>query len=96
MTPLFWIALTWVLATVFVGRLPLHQRFLPGAVLAVAAVPIVISIGVQVGWIMALLALVAIVSLFPNLYRLAVARYRGQELRLDANALRYLVVPGEI
>ena len=96
MTPLFWIALTWVLATVFVSRLPLHQRFLPGALLAVTALPIVISIGVQVGLIMALLAIAAIISLFPNFQRLIMARYRGEDLRLDTNALRYLVMPGEL
>lgn len=96
MTPLFWISLTWVLATVAVARLPVQQRFLPGALLMVTAVPIILSIGFQVGWLLALLGLVAVASLFPNLVTFARARYRGEQAALNANVLRYLVIPGEI
>ena len=96
MTPLFWISLTWVLATVVVMRLPVHQRFLPGALLMLTAVPILLSIGFQVGWLMALLGLAAVASLFPNLVHFARARYRGEEMAINANVLRYLVIPGEI
>ncbi|MGB3244339.1 MAG: DUF2484 family protein [Sulfitobacter sp.] len=96
MTPLFWIALTWVLATTAVGRLPVPQRTIPGALLMVTAVPIILSIGIQVGWPMAILGVAALASLFPNPLRLLVARYRGEAIKVDANVLRYLVVPGEL
>ena len=96
MTPLFWIALTWVLATVAVGRLQVQQRFVPGVLLIASAVPILLSIGFQVSWMLALLGLVAVVSFFPNVMRLARAQYRGEDTRIDAHVLRYLVTPGEI
>lgn len=95
MTPLFWMALTWVLVTIVVARLPLHQRFVPGALLLLTAIPILILICLQVGWFMALLSLVAIASLFPHPVRLAQALYRGEHVQIDANVLRYLVVPSE-
>ncbi len=96
MTPLFWIALTWVLTTTVVARLPLHQRTLPGALLVIAGFAIVLSIGIQVGWVMALLGLGALVSSYPNVIRLAVARWRGEDVDIDANVLRFLVIPGEV
>ena len=96
MTPLFWISITWVLATIAVGRLPAHQRYLPGGLLMLTAVPIILSIGIQVGWFMALLGLAALVSLFPNALRLAQARYRGEDVKVDANVLRYMLVPGDL
>ena len=96
MTPLFWIALTWVLATCVVGRLPLHQRFIPGGLLMVTAVPILLSMWVQIGFLPALLGLVAMASLYPNPLRLALARYRGQEVQINGQMLRYMVVPGEL
>ena len=96
MTPLFWIALTWVLATVAVSRLPVPQRTLPGALLMLCAMPIILSIGIQVGWLMAVLGIAALISLYPNPLRLLFARYRGEVVKLDINVLRYLVVPGEL
>ena len=96
MTPLFWIALSWVLTTYVVSRMPIEQRKLPGAVLAVAAVPIILSIAFQIGFLAALFASVGALSLFPNVLRLAQARYRGEKVKIDANVLRYLAVPGEL
>lgn len=96
MTPLFWIALTWVLATAAVARLPLHQRFVSGALLMLTAFPILISIVLQVGWFMALLGFAAVLSLFPNPLRLIRVRYQGESVQIDANVLRYMVVPGEL
>ena len=95
MTPLFWIALTWVLITIVVARLPLHQRFIPGALLMLCAVPILLSICLQVGWFMALLSIAAILSLFPYPLRLVLALYRGEQVQVDANVLRYMVIPSE-
>lgn len=96
MTPLFWIALTWVLATIMVGRLPVGQRIIPGAMLMAAGVLISLSMGVALGFFSALLGLGAVFSLFPNPIRLAVARYRGEEIAINAQVLRYMVVPGEL
>ena len=96
MTPLFWISLTWVLAATAIGRLPLQQRFLPGAALAVASVPILLGIGIQISWLMALGALVAVISTFPAPRRLIMARYRGEKITMNPQTLRLLVVPGEL
>ena len=96
MTPLFWIALTWVLATTAVARLPLHQRQVPGAILAVAGMVIILSLGIQMGWVMALLGVAALISTYPNVFRFALARYRGEQVRIDANCLRFLVIPGDV
>ncbi len=96
MTPLFWISLTWVLASVAVARLPVHQRFLPGALLMGTAVPILLAIGFQVGWLMAVFGVAAVVSLYPNLVHLLHARYRGEETAINRAVLRYLVSPGDV
>jgi hypothetical protein len=95
MSPLFWMALTWVLITIVVARLPVHQRFVPGALLLFAAMPILISICLQVGWFMGFLSLVAIASLFPYPLRVVQALYRGEQVQVNAGVLRYLVVPSE-
>lgn len=96
MTVIFWISLTWVLACTAISRLPVQQRHLPGAVLMLAAVPILLLIWMQISFWLALLGLCAVVSTFPNVVRLAKARYRGEDVKIDANVLRYLVVPGEL
>ena len=95
MTALFWMALTWVLCATAVGRLPVSQRILPGAVLLMA-VPILLMILFQVGFLAMVLALVAIFSMFPNPVRLVRAYYKGERFVIDANVLRYMVVPGEL
>ncbi|MBD3663648.1 DUF2484 family protein [Sulfitobacter aestuariivivens] len=96
MTPIFWISITWVLAATAVVRLPLHQRSLVGALLLLAALPILISIGMQVGWFMALLASVAVISAYPNIVELARALYRRERVKIDTNTLRFLVAPGAL
>lgn len=96
MTPLFWIALTWVLATIAVGRLPVGQRVIPGAMLMLAGVFIALSMGAQLGLFAGLLGLGAVGSLFPNPYRLIVARYRGEKIKINSQLMRYMVVPGDL
>lgn len=96
MTPLFWISITWVLAATAVARLPMHQRSPIGALLLLTAVPILISIGLQVGWFMALLGLGAVLSAYPNILQLARALYRREQVRIDRTALRFLVAPGAL
>jgi len=96
MTPLFWIALTWVLATIMVGRLPVGQRILPGALLMLSGVLIILSMTIQLGIVFGLLGLIAAGSLFQNPARLALARYRGEKFEINAQLLRYMVVPGDL
>lgn len=96
MTLIFWISICWVLAATAVGRTPIEKRFLPGAALMNTALPIVFLIGLTVGWLMALLAMVAVGSTFPAIYRILQARYRGEKVELTPNVLRLMVVPGEI
>ena len=55
-----------------------------------------VGLSLRHGRFVALLGLVAVASLFPNLVHFARARYRGEQMAIDANMLRYLVIPGEI
>jgi len=96
MTPLFWMALTWVLCATAVERLPVAQRPLPGALLLLAAVPILLMIILQMGFLAGILALAGVLLMFPNPVRLVLAYYRGERFAIDANVLRYLAVPGEL
>ncbi len=96
MTPLFWISLSWVLAATAIGRLPLQQRFLPGGALAIASVPIILALGIQISWLMALCALAAVISTYPALCRLIMARCRGEKVTMNTQTLRFLVVPGDV
>lgn len=96
MTPLFWMAVTWALCATGVSRLPAQQRPLPGALLLLAALPILLMIVMQMGFLAGIFAIIAILSMFPNPVRMAVAYWRGERFRIDANVLRYLAAPGEL
>ena len=96
MSALFWIALTWVLCTLAVARLPLRQRFVPGALLAVTALPILILMGRQMGLPAVLFGLIALGALYPAGPRVLRALWRRERVRFDANLARLMVMPGDL
>lgn len=75
---LLWICVLWVFASAAVAMLPMRRQYVPGVILLLMAPVLIFMIGVQVGWIPALLALAAFVSMFRNPLRYLVARLRGQ------------------
>lgn len=75
---LLWICVLWVFASATVAMLPMRLQYVPGVILLIAAPVLIFLIGQQVGWIPALLALAAFVSMFRNPLRYLWARLRGQ------------------
>tara|TARA_R110000850_G_scaffold37270_17_gene98212 strand:- start:1076 stop:1327 length:252 start_codon:yes stop_codon:yes gene_type:complete len=75
---LVWLCLLWVFLSAGVATLPLRVQYVPGAILLVAAPVLIVMIGLQVGWLYALLALAAFVSMFRNPLRFLLAKLRGQ------------------
>ncbi|MGJ8544979.1 MAG: DUF2484 family protein [Sulfitobacter sp.] len=75
---LLWLCIGWVFASAAVAMMPMRRQYVPGVILLIAAPVLIVMIGVQQGWIFALLALAAFVSMFRNPLRYLVARLRGQ------------------
>ncbi len=79
---LLWLCVLWVFASVAVAMLPIRHQYVPGIALLLAAPVLIYFIGQQVGWIYALLALAAFVSMFRNPLRFIYAKLRGQNPEL--------------
>lgn len=79
---LLWACILWVFLSATVATLPYRLQYIPGAALLCAAPVLIILIGVQVGWLYALPALAAFVSMFRNPLRLLLAKLRGQEIEI--------------
>lgn len=75
---LLWLCVVWVFASAGVAMLPMKHQYVPGVALLIAAPVLIVLIGLQVGWIPALLALAAFVSMFRNPLRFIIAKLRGQ------------------
>ena len=75
---LLWICVLWVFASAGVAMLPMRRQYVPGVILLIAAPVLIVLIGLQVGWIPALLALAAFISMFRNPLRFIWAKLRGQ------------------
>ena len=75
---LLWISVLWVFASAGVAMLPMRQQYVPGVALLVFAPVLIVLIGIQVGWFMALLAIAAFVSMFRNPLVYLAAKLRGQ------------------
>ncbi|AXI46014.1 UDP-N-acetylmuramate--alanine ligase [Sulfitobacter sp. SK012] len=67
----------WVFASAGVAMLPMRRQYVPGVILLIAAPVLIVMIGLELGWIVALLALAAFVSMFRNPLRYLLARARG-------------------
>lgn len=76
---LIWLSIAWVFASVGVAMLPMRKQYFPGVALLLAAPVLIIMTGVQFGWVYALLALAAFISMFRNPLRYIVSRLRGQK-----------------
>ncbi len=63
--PLF-LGCLWVLASAIVAMLPMRRQYAPGLLLLLAAPVLLIYIGLEHGWIWAILGLLAFVSMFRN------------------------------
>lgn len=58
--------------------LPMRRQYVPGVALLLAAPVLIVMIGLQMGWLIALLALAAFVSMFRNPLKFLIAKLRGQ------------------
>ena len=77
MTPLLTLSILWVLASTIVAFLPMRLQYLPGGLLMLSAPVLILAIGVQYGWIWALPALLAFLSMYRNPVRYLWRRSRG-------------------
>jgi len=75
---LLWLCVSWVFASVGVAMLPMRRQYVPGVALLLAAPVLIVMIGLQVSWLVALLALAGFVSMFRNPLRYLIAKLRGQ------------------
>ena len=75
---LLWICILWVFASVGVAMLPVRKQYFPGAALLIAAPVLIVMIGLQVNWVVALLALAAFVSMFRNPLKYLIAKLKGE------------------
>ena len=64
----------WVLAAAIVAMLPMRLQYAPGLALLILAVPLAISVGIEVGWIWVVAVLFAVVSMYRRPL-LALARH---------------------
>lgn len=69
----------WVLASAGVAMLPMRRQYVPGVALLVAAPVLIAMIGVQYGWVFAVLGLAAFLSMFRNPLRYFYRRLRGSQ-----------------
>ncbi len=72
------IAALWVLAATAVAMLPMRRQYVPGVTLLALAPMIIVWLGVAHGWIAALAALAAFVSMFRNPLRYFWTRWRSR------------------
>ena len=77
MTPLLTLAILWVLASTIVAFLPMRLQYLPGGLLMLSAPVLILAIGMQYGWVWALPALLAFLSMYRNPFRYLWRTWRG-------------------
>ncbi|MDM8166584.1 DUF2484 family protein [Roseovarius sp.] len=80
-TPTFLLACLWVVAAALVAMLPMRWQFVPGLALLLGAPVLIWRLAVEYGWPAALLAVLAVVSMFrrPLQYYARRALGRGTE-----------------
>lgn len=72
------LACLWALAATVTALLPMRLQYVPGLTLLVLAPVLLILIGVQHGWLPALLGLAGFLSMFRRPLRYMWGRVRGQ------------------
>lgn len=73
------LAACWVLAATGVAMLPMRRQYLPGMVLLGAAPVLIVWLGVDFGWIVAVAAAAAFVSMFRKPLAYFWRKWRGIE-----------------
>lgn len=66
MSPVLIAGFLWVLASAITAMLPMRYQYPPGIALLIAAPVLIVWLGVEHGWIVAVLALAAFISMFRN------------------------------
>ncbi len=75
---LLWLCILWVFASVAVAMLPMRKQYFPGVALLIVAPVLIVMIGLKMGWIVAILALAAFVSMFRNPLKYLFAKLKGK------------------
>ncbi|MGR3615369.1 MAG: DUF2484 family protein [Paracoccaceae bacterium] len=70
-------AAIWVLLATGVAMLPMRRQYVPGVALLVAAPMLIIWLGFEQGWIIALAATFGFLSMFRNPLRYFWKKWRG-------------------
>lgn len=78
MTPSLIIGCIWVPLAVITALLPMRMQYVPGIGLLLLAPVLIIWIGLDYGWLVAVLAVAAFVSMFRNLLRYIYRRLKGE------------------
>ena len=78
MTPSLFAAALWVITGALTAALPMRYQIVPGSLLLLTALPLILWIGAQNGWVWTGLGLFAVLSMFRRPLFYLVARARGQ------------------
>ncbi len=78
MTYSFVAACTWVIVGAITAFLPMRYQMVPGGLLLLTAIPMVIWVGMENGWLWTAIALFAFLSMFRRPLFYLIAKARGQ------------------
>ncbi len=73
------LACFWVLAAAITALLPMRYQYAPGLTLLILSVPLMIFVGVQLGWVWVAIVLFAVLSMFRRPL-VALARHMRRRL----------------
>ncbi|TYB80922.1 DUF2484 family protein [Maritimibacter fusiformis] len=82
MTPSLIAACLWALGGTVTAFLPMRYQMIPGSLLLLTAIPLMIWIGAENGWVWTGLALAAFLSMMRRPLGYLIARARGQKPEL--------------
>lgn len=82
MTPSIITAALWAIAATATAFLPMRRQYVPGISLLIAAPFIILWLGYDFGWLLAIAATAGFVSMFRNPLRYFYARARGERPEL--------------
>ncbi len=73
------LASVWIIAAAVVAMLPMRWQYVPGIALLVLAIPLMVMVGREVGWIWVAVVLFAVLSMYRNPL-IALLRYLRRRL----------------
>jgi hypothetical protein len=79
---LLYLCILWVFASAICAMLPIRLQYVPAVILLIAALILIIMIGIQINPWVAIAAVVAFLSMFRNPLRFIWAKLRGQNPQL--------------